>query len=175
MDSGGKWVKSGEEGWGAVLPGAMVLTNRFRGKSEHSLDAKGRLNFPSRFREVLRLKGSDEVVVVAPWVNHLRAYPLPEWESLETRLLTQGGENGISGFFRLVVGGAVECPIDKQGRILLPPDLRGDLQMGKDITVTGMLDWVEIWDRDAWAAETATTRENFGVHVASLSKMGIIS
>jgi MraZ protein len=100
---------------------------------------------------------------------------LPEWESLETRLLTQGGENGISGFFRLVVGGAVECPIDKQGRILLPPDLRGDLQMGKDITVTGMLDWVEIWDRDAWAAETATTRENFGVHVASLSKMGIIS
>ena len=152
-----------------------MLTSRFRGKSEHSLDAKGRLNFPSRFREVLRLKDSEEVVIVAPWVNHLRAYPLPEWESLETRLLTQGGENGISGFIRMVVGGAVACPIDKQGRILLPPDLRGDLKMGKDVTVTGMLDWVEIWDREAWLAESAATRENFGTHIASLSRMGIIS
>lgn len=168
-------MNGGADGSLGVEAGVAVLTNRFRGKSEHSLDAKGRLNFPSRFREVLRQKGSEEVVVVAPWFNHLRAYPLPEWEALETMLLTQGGENGISGFFRLVVGGAVECPIDKQGRILLPPDLRGDLKMGKDITVTGMLDWVEIWDREAWIAEAATTRENFGVHVANLSKMGIIS
>lgn len=113
--------------------------------------------------------------MLVPWGTHLRAYPVPEWEALETKLLTQGGENRISSFFRYVVGGVVECTIDKQGRILIPPDLRNDLKLGKDVTVTGMLDWVEIWDKEAWIAETKATRDNFVELEASLSRMGIIS
>lgn len=151
-----------------------MINNRFRSRTEHTLDAKGRLIFPSRFREVLRQVGSENLMLV-PWGNHLRAYPVTEWEALETKLLTQGGEHRISSFFRYVVGGAVECALDKQGRILIPPDLRNDLMLGKDLTVTGMLDWVEIWDKDAWIAETKATRENFVEHEVSLSKMGIIS
>lgn len=151
-----------------------MINNRFRSRTEHTLDAKGRLIFPSRFREVLRQVGSENLMLV-PWGNHLRAYPVTEWEALETKLLTQGGEHRISSFFRYVVGGAVECALDKQGRILIPPDLRNDLMLGKDVTVTGMLDWVEIWDKDAWIAETKATRENFVEHEVSLSKMGIIS
>ncbi|MBU1568525.1 MAG: division/cell wall cluster transcriptional repressor MraZ [Proteobacteria bacterium] len=151
-----------------------MINNRFRSRTEHTLDAKGRLNFPSRFREVLRQSGSENLMLV-PWGNHLRAYPVSEWEALETKLLTQGGENRISSFFRYVVGGAVECTLDKQGRILIPPDLRNDLSLGKDVTVTGMLDWVEIWDKEAWIAETKSTRDNFVEHEASLSRMGIIS
>jgi MraZ protein len=151
-----------------------MINNRFRSRTEHTLDAKGRLNFPSRFREVLRQSGSENLMLV-PWGNHLRAYPVAEWEALETKLLTQGGENRISSFFRYVVGGAVECSLDKQGRILIPPDLRNDLSLGKDVTVTGMLDWVEIWDKEAWSAETKATRDNFVEHEASLSRMGIIS
>lgn len=157
-----------------VNGGDWVINNRFRSRTEHTLDAKGRLNFPSRFREVLRQSGSENLMLV-PWGTHLRAYPVAEWEALETKLLTQGGENGVSSFFRYVVGGVVECAIDKQGRILIPPDLRNDLKLGKDVTVTGMLDWVEIWDKEAWAAETKATRDNFAAHEASLSRMGIIS
>lgn len=159
-------------GWGLGV--LLVINNRFRSKTEHTLDAKGRLNFPSRFREVLRQTGSESLVLV-PWGNHLRVYPAAEWEALETKLLTQGGENRITKFLRYVVGGAVECNIDKQGRILIPPDFRSDLPLGKDVTVTGMLDWVEIWDKEAWIAETKATRENFPEHETSLARMGIIS
>jgi MraZ protein len=154
--------------------GVVVVNNRFRSRTEHTLDAKGRLNFPSRFREVLRQLGS-ETLMLAPWGNHLRAYPVSEWEELETKLLTQGGENQVGDFFRYVVGGVVECVPDKQGRILIPPDLRNHLKMEKDVVVTGMISWVEIWDKETWSAVTKATLENLPAHGANLAKMGIIS
>jgi MraZ protein len=112
--------------------------------------------------------------MVAPWNKHLRAYPVAEWEALETKLLTQGGgQQGIASFVRYVVGGVAKCVLDKQGRIRLPADLRTDANLEKDIVLTGMLDWVEIWDKTAWYAENQTTRDNFEGHEESLSKMGI--
>lgn len=113
--------------------------------------------------------------MIAPWNSHLRAYPAAEWEALETKLLTQGGEHpGISSFVRYVVGGVVECNLDKQGRILLPADLRADAKITKEVILTGMLDWVEIWDKDASVAEIQATRENFSNHNASLARLGIL-
>ncbi|MCP3890664.1 MAG: division/cell wall cluster transcriptional repressor MraZ [Desulfobulbaceae bacterium] len=137
------------------------------------MDAKGRLNFPTRFRDVLSQNGSD-ILMIAPWKTHLRAYPLAEWELLETKMLTQGGEQqGIISFFRYVIGGVNACSLDKQGRILLPLDLRNDVGLSKDVVLTGMLDWVEIWDKDSWMMETQSTRDSFEDHEASLAKMGI--
>jgi MraZ protein len=72
-----------------------------------------------------------------------------------------------------VVGGVVECCLDKQGRILLPPDLRSDANLDKEVVLTGMIDWVEIWDKEAWYEETQATRDSFDKHEASLSKLGI--
>jgi len=150
-----------------------VIKDRFRSRTEHTLDAKGRLNFPSRFRDVLR-QCDSEILMVAPWNKHLRAYPETEWEALETKLLTQGGgQPGIASFVRYVIGGVVKCVLDKQGRIRLPADLRADAALGKDIVLTGMLDWVEIWDKTAWYAENRTTRDNFEGHEESLAKLGI--
>ncbi len=145
---------------------------RFRSKTEHILDAKGRLNFPSRFRDVLRGLGSD-VLMVSPWNDHLRAYPLAEWEILENKLLEQGAELG--DFVRYVVGGVTECTLDKQGRIRLPPDLRVDVNLGKDVVLTGMLDWVEIWDKGAWDQKHTSTRQSFDDHKAKLAKLGIFA
>jgi len=150
-----------------------MAQNRFRSRTEHTLDSKGRLNFPTRFREVLRQLAS-ETLMIAPWKSHLRAYPLAEWEALETKLLTQGGEQpGLGSFVRYVVGGVAECNLDKQGRIRIPADLRNDVNLTKDIVLTGMLDWVEIWDKDDWYAETKATRDSFDEHEAGLSKLGI--
>ncbi len=149
------------------------MRGRFRSRTEHTLDAKGRLNFPSRFREVLR-DCDSEVLMIAPWNKHLRAYPVADWDALETKLLTKGGEqSGIASFVRYVVGGVVECSLDKQGRIRLPADLRIDAGIQKDIVLTGMLDWVEIWDVDAWRVENQSTKGNFDSHEESLAKMGI--
>jgi len=145
---------------------------RFRSKTEHILDTKGRLNFPSRFRDVLRGLGSD-VLMVAPWNDHLRAYPLAEWEILENTLLEQGAELG--DFVRYVVGGVTECTLDKQGRIRLPPDLRVDVNLEKDVVLTGMLDWVEIWDKDVWDQKHTTTKQSFDDHKAKLAKLGIFA
>ncbi len=137
------------------------------------LDAKGRLNLPTRFREVLRQSGS-EILMVAPWKTHLRAYRIAEWEALETKLLTQGGEHGIADFVRYAVGGVVECPVDKQGRIRLPLELRLDANLTKDIALTGMMDWIEICDKDLAQAEIDSTREKFPEHRDGLARMGIL-
>ena len=151
-----------------------MAKGRFRSRSEHILDAKGRLNFPSRFRDALRQSGS-EILMVAPWKDHLRAYPLTEWESLETKLLTtQSGDQDIVKFVRYVVGGVVECGLDKQGRILLPPDLRTNVKLTKEVILTGMIDWVEIWDKGAWNAENDSALTGFDDHKSSLSRMGIL-
>ena len=139
----------------------MTIKSRFRSRSEHSLDTKGRLNFPSRFKDVLRQYDS-EILMVTAWGKHLRAFPVSEWEILETKLLTQGKEQpGLASFVRLVVSGITECTLDKQGRILLPLSLRSEINLKKEIVLTGMLDWVEIWDKDAWIAEHQATQANF--------------
>lgn len=112
--------------------------------------------------------------MVAPWKTHLRVYPVAEWEALETKLLSQGGgQAGLASFVRYVIGGVVECSLDRQGRILLPGELRFDAGLNKDVVLTGMIDWVEIWDKDAWYAETQATRDNFDRHQESLSTLGI--
>jgi MraZ protein len=156
------------------MGGSKTIKSRFRSKSEHSLDTKGRLNFPSRFREVLAQYGSGTLMVV-PWKKHLRAYPASEWELIEDKLLDQGKEQPrLSSFIRLVFSGVTECNLDKQGRILLPATLRNEIRIGRDVVLTGMRDWVEIWDNDAWQLEIQTTRENFDSFDEGLSNLGIL-
>ncbi len=151
-----------------------AIKSRFRSKSEHSLDSKGRLNFPSRFREVLAQYGS-ETLMVTTWGKYLRAYPVSEWEIIEDKLLDQSKEQpGMTSAIRLVLSGVTECNLDKQGRILLSAALRSETRTGKDVILTGMRDWVEIWDKEAWLVETQATRENFDSFDEGLAKLGII-
>ncbi len=151
----------------------LSIKNRFRGRSEHVLDGKGRLNFPSRYKDVLRQYESD-VLMVTTWGKHLRAFPVTEWEILETKLITQGKEQpGLVSFVRMVVSGVNECTLDKQGRILLPQSLRTENNVKKDVVLAGMLDWVEIWDKDAWITEHQSTQANFDNFEEKLAKLKI--
>ncbi len=137
-----------------------AIKSRFRTKSEHSLDTKGRLNFPSRFRDVLAQYGSETLILVA-WKKHLRAYPVSEWEVLEDQLVKRGKEQPqLIDFIRFVLSGVTECNLDKQGRILIPAALRNEAHMEKEVVVTGMLEFVEIWDKEAWQVKQQTTRDN---------------
>lgn len=151
-----------------------MVKSRFRSTTEHTLDSKGRLNFPSRFREVLNQYDSD-ILMVAPWGrDHLRAFPLPEWEILEDRLLTEGREKpDLASFIRYVVGGVAECSLDKQGRVQLPAQLRGKVNLSKNVMLVGMIRHVEIWDRDVWQRDNDATSENFDSFNEQLSQMGI--
>ncbi|MDR3629866.1 MAG: division/cell wall cluster transcriptional repressor MraZ [Desulfocapsaceae bacterium] len=152
------------------------MSRRFRSKYDHTIDEKGRLSFPSRFREVLRQYESEVLIVIPWWDNHLRAYPLSEWENIEDKLKAEDREQpeDLDKIIRYFESESIECVLDKQGRILLPPGLRAELGLKKDIVLIGMIDRVEIWDKDAWNAERQVGREQFGEHKESIRKMGII-
>jgi MraZ protein len=158
---------------GVIKSGARDAVQRFRSRSEHSLDPKGRLNIPTRFRDVLRERYSENLVVTN-WKNCLRAYPVPEWEALEEKLLNEGKtQANIGKFVRYLISGVTECPLDKQGRILLPPTLRTELGIARDVVLVGMLEHFEIWDKVAWEEEARHTRETFEEFNDGLSALGI--
>ena len=147
---------------------------RFRSRSEHTLDAKGRLNIPSRFREVLR-EVYTESLIVTNWQKSLKAYPVAEWETLEEKLLTEGRmQPGFGDFVRYVISGVTECSLDRQGRILLPGSLRNEFGISRDVVLNGMLDHFEIWDKAAWQNEVRRTREDFTSFSEGLSSLGIL-
>ena len=122
--------------------------------------------------------------MVTTWGNHLRAFPLDEWEQLETKLLEEGKEQRKPGdgkerrkrakLVRYILSGVNECTLDKQGRLLLPQSLRNEADLQKEVVLTGMINWVEIWDRDAWQAEHSTSQENFEDFDDDLADLGII-
>ena len=148
--------------------------SRFRSRSEHTLDAKGRLNIPSRFRDVLQDHDNGQLMVTN-WHKCLKAFPVNVWERIETTLLVQGKKQpGMDSFRRYVISGVTECSLDKQGRILLPPTLRTDFELKKDVVLNGMLDHFEIWDKIAWEKETKLTRDKFSDFEQSLSALGIL-
>lgn len=135
--------------------------NRFRSRSEHNLDEKGRLNIPSRFRDVLR-RNAPETLMITNWHNCLKAYPVQTWGIIENKLMKEAkNQAGMAPFVRYVISGLTECPLDKQGRILLPLSLRTGFAIKKEVVLNGMLDHFEIWDREAWETEAQRARDNF--------------
>ncbi len=147
------------------------IETRFRSRSEHNLDTKGRLNIPSRFREVLQAE-YDGRLIVTNWHRCLKAYPETVWASIEMKLLEARNQPGMDALYRYVISGVTECQLDRQGRILVPPALRAELGIDKEIMINGMLDHFEIWDKSTWEQETRDTRENFKNF--DLSKVGIL-
>ena len=119
----------------------------FMGEYNHSIDTKGRLIIPSRFREEL----SDEFVVTKGLDGCLFVFPNKEWQAFEEKLRTLPLTNkGARQFIRFFVAGATPCELDKQGRILLPQTLREFAGLEKDVVLTGMLNRIEIWGKGQW-------------------------
>ena len=123
----------------------------FTGEYHHNLDAKGRLIIPARFRDHL----GDEFTVTRSLDGCLAMYASKEWQELEEKLnaLPMTNEKARS-LKRFLLGSAVSCELDKQGRILLPQVLRDRAGLDKDITLLGVGDHIEIWD-------TSTYEEKF--------------
>jgi len=94
---------------------------------------------------------------------------------VEDKLINEApGLPGFSDFVRYVISGVVECPLDKQGRILLPGTMRTEFGIGSEVVLNGMLDHFEIWDKGAWVDETRRTRDKFKDFEQGLSSLGIL-
>jgi MraZ protein len=125
----------------------------FRGSSFHTMDDKGRVIIPARFRDLIRAGGGDRVMV-STMDGCLVAYPLDAWREIENRLMDMARRSdSMRRFRRVFIGGAHECACDKQERILIPPTLREGAGFERDIVLVGVLDHFEIWARDTWEAE----------------------
>ncbi len=125
----------------------------FRGSSFHTVDEKGRLIIPTRFRDVIRA-GGGEGIMVSRMDGCLLAYCMEEWAKIEGRILALAEKSdSMRRFRRVFIGGASYCACDKQGRILIPPPLRAYGGLERDIVLVGVLDHFEIWSREQWDRE----------------------
>jgi MraZ protein len=120
----------------------------FKGTYRHRIDPKGRLPVPAAFRRVL---GRERPVIVTVLDQCLAAYPPAEWARLETQLAALPTfSKPVKALTRLLLSRAVDCELDRQGRILLPPALRESAGLGRDAVVVGVLNRFEIWAPDSW-------------------------
>ena len=133
----------------------------------HTVDPKGRLIVPAKFREQL----GDEFVVTKGLDGCLFVYTSEEWHNIEEKFrnisMTSKDARKFSRFF---FAGAASCELDKQGRILLPPVLREYANLTKDVVLVGVLSRVEIWDKDRWQENTYDEDEmdEIAEHMADL-------
>ena len=123
----------------------------FRGRYEHAIDAKGRTSVPSRFREVMTAQGDSQLVLTTGLESCLVAYPMAEWLAFENRLsaLPQFDSNVVT-LKRIYVSGAVECDVDKVGRLLIPAALRKHAGLKRDALWAGMGSYIELWAKESF-------------------------
>ena len=120
----------------------------FMGEYNHTIDTKGRLIIPAKFREQL----GKEFVITKGMYGCLFAYPFEAWREFEGKLkaLPTTVDKNARRFSRYFMAGATTVEIDKQGRILVPAVLREFAGLSKEVVLAGVLDRVEIWDRTKW-------------------------
>lgn len=149
----------------------------FRGSFEHTLDTKGRLSIPSKFRDVLLGKGDDRVIItnfVLEGMRCLDVYPLEEWQRLEEEIRKKPKfDRRMVSFQNYYFGGASECAVDKQGRILVPASLRKYADLKRDVVWVSALDKYRVWDQDAWKKVFAEAEEKLMQDPDFLSELGL--
>ena len=144
----------------------------FMGEYNHTIDAKGRLIVPAKFREAL----GDEFVVTKGLDGCLFVYSNSEWNAFEEKLRTLPLTNkNARQFTRFFLAGAAACEVDKQGRILLPQVLRESAKLEKDVVLVGVASRIEIWSKEVWEEsvntydtdmdEVAENMENLGFSI----------
>jgi MraZ protein len=127
----------------------------FIGQFEYSLDEKGRVSIPGKFREKLPTKKKETTLVVARDLDHcLSVYPEEAWLKVAEKIQNLPRvEEDIQRFARYFFATAEECILDKQGRILLSNDLRRHAHLGREIIFLGHFHKFEIWNLEAWRAQ----------------------
>ena len=140
------------------------------GEYQHSLDTKGRLFIPAKFRDDL----GDQFVIARGVGNCLFGMSLEEWNSFSQKLRSQPVTDvQVQKFVRVVFAGATDCEPDKQGRVVIPANLREIAGLGKDVVVIGVMSRIEIWSKEAWEAYNASANEDYDEMISKMAELGI--
>lgn len=120
----------------------------FMGEYNHSIDQKGRIIVPAKFREEL----GEEFVMTLGLDGCLFVYPTSEWETFVEQLKKLPGNREVRQLQRYFLAGATNCEVDKQGRILIPAKLREHAGLEKEVVFVGVLGKIEVWSKERWDA-----------------------
>jgi MraZ protein len=132
------------------------------GEYQHSLDKKGRLIIPSKFREILTEKYEEKFVITRGLDKCLFLYPPDEWREIERKIKSMSMFKSEARIFkRFLVSGAVECVLDKQGRIMIPSNLRQHACIERDVVLIGVAEKIEIWGKENWQVYSKKAEESF--------------
>lgn len=142
----------------------------FIGEYQHSIDPKKRLAVPSKFRNELK----NKVVVTRGLDKCLFIYPVKVWEELANKLGTMPvGEAATRSFIRLMLAGAIDVEVDKQGRILIPDYLKEYAALDKNVVIAGIYNRLEIWDETKWSSYKKDAEKNSDEIAEQLGKLGV--
>lgn len=140
----------------------------FMGEYNHTIDPKSRVIIPAKFREDL----GNQFVLTKGLDGCLYGYPLEEWEAVGRRFQeTMKANKDARKFSRFLFSSASACDIDKQGRVLVPSNLREYAGLTRDVVVAGNLSHIEIWDRKRW--DEANTFDDMDEVADKLSEIGL--
>ena len=164
------FIKVGESGKLKINSPNCCLFNMFIGEYSHSIDIKKRLAVPSKFRGDLK----NKVVVTRGLDKCLFIYPMKVWNVLAEKLGSLPvGESGTRSFIRLMLAGAIDVDVDKQGRILIPDYLKNYAGLSKNIIIAGLYDRLEIWDENKWNEYKKNAEKNSDEIAEQLGKLGV--
>ena len=142
----------------------------FLGEYQHSLDSKGRITVPSRFREQL----GDKFVATKGLDNCIFLYPMEEWKTIEEKLKSLPFTRAdVRSFARFFFSGASEMEIDRQGRTLMPINLREYASIDKDLIIIGVGSRIEIWSAANWGKYTLEAESSYEEIAESMVDLGI--
>ncbi len=142
----------------------------FIGEYTATIDEKGRISIPAKFRTQLKAK----VVVTRGLDNSLFLYNVDEWKKLAEKLASLPiSTANTRAFSRLMLAGAMDCDIDKQGRIVLPGYLKEFAKISKKLVFAGLYNRIEIWSEDLWTSYKAQTEKESNQIAEQLGDLGV--
>ena len=148
----------------------------FRGRYQHTIDPKGRLSIPAKFREALAQYGEQAgELIVVPNEHSLEVHPLEEWQRIEEKLNAHPMFTPeVRQLSRLYMSRAMEASLDGAGRILLPPDTRKQAGLEKNVTlIGGGRRMFEVWDRPRFEEYERTQGDSLPTLFEKLSAYGV--
>jgi len=151
----------------------------FRGHYTHTMDSKGRISLPARFRQVLEARdptgeNSDRVILTHALDGNLDVYPLEKWTAFEEKLQELPAfKKEVKSVKRMYIGSAQECSLDGNGRLLVPKSMRNYAQLEREVVWVGQIDKIELWSKDAWEAVTAEAQTDPESVQEALTDLGL--
>jgi MraZ protein len=143
--------------WNFVgIDGGSVFTGSFF----HTMDSKGRVSIPARYREILKER-KDRHLILTNFGGYVLAFPQSEWLKIEQKFAELPlFKKELRAFQRFLISGVEECLLDRQGRILVPPNLRDYAGLSREVCLVGAIRCFEIWDRNTFESHRKVLEES---------------